>query len=344
MSYSRYGIAAAADAYTTGDFRSLSDTTQASSAPDTTKYIPTLYAGKLLVKFYEASVLSAIANTEYEGQIKNQGDAVIIRKLPTLTIEDHTKGLKLTHQNPEVDSVTLEINKGKYWAFVTDDVDNVQTDIKNWISEWTTDAAYELRNTIEKDVIQSVVEDSTIGIHIGGGSDGKTVTTGSSTQEATAFYLNVSGADILDLVIEAGQQLDENNVPDDGRYFLMSPAMISKVKKSDLADANKSGDPVSMKRNGQVGIVDRFTIYRTNNLRVDSGEGTSDNDKITYALFGHSVGITFATQLIKNEMIPNPDGFGMLHRGLQVYGFKVVKPEAIGVAYVAAEAAATQGS
>ena len=286
-----------------------------------------MYAGKLLVKFYETSVLGDIANTDYEGEIRNQGDAVIIRKLPTLTISDHSKGLKLTHQNPSVDSITLEINKGKYWAFVTDDVDDIQTDIKNWISEWTQDAAYELRNKVEQDVLQNVA-----------GSAGVTFPDAAGGAAATPIFLGGSSNAVVDTIIDAGSKLDENNVPDDGRFFLLPPAIIGMIKKSELGDANKAGDSVSIKRNGVVGMIDRFTIYRTNNLtEVDDG-GSSSDDVVTTCLFGHKAGITFATQLLKNEMLPNPDGFGMLHRGLQVYGFKVVKPEALGAVFLSAEA------
>jgi len=36
---------------------------------------------------------------------------------------------------------------------------------------------------------------------------------------------------------------------------------------------------------------------------------------------------------MKNEHLINPDTFGMLHRGLQVYGYKTVKDEALGVLF-----------
>ena len=216
MGYSRYGMAAGTDSVTGSNFRSLSDTIATDTANDTTKYIPTLYAGKLLVKFYETSVLSAIANTEYEGQIKNQGDAVIIRKLPVLTIQDHTKGLKLTHENPEVDSVTLEINKGKYWAFATDDVDNVQTDIQNWISEWTAEAAYQLRNEVERDVLQNIA----------GSIELKPTTAMDGDTDSNPFLAKADGASLVDHMIDIGSLLDEKNVNEEGRYFLLPPELI----------------------------------------------------------------------------------------------------------------------
>lgn len=327
MSYSRYAAAVNTASVTGNDFVALNGAVHDSSANDTTKYIPTLYAGKLLVKFYETSVLGDIANTDYEGEIRNQGDAVVIRKLPTLTISDHSKGLKLTHQNPSVDSETLEISKGKYWAFVTDDVDDIQTDIKNWISEWTQDAAYELRNKVEQDVLQNVAGDA-----------GVTFPSTAGGAVGTPIFLGGSSNAVVDTIIDAGSKLDENNVPDDGRFFLLPPAIIGMIKKSELGDANKAGDSVSIKRNGVVGMIDRFTIYRTNNLTETETGGSQSDDTVTTCLFGHKAGITFATQLLKNEMLPNPDGFGMLHRGLQVYGFKVVKPEALGAVFLSAEA------
>ena len=42
-------------------------------------YIPQLYAANTLVKYYARSVVTAIANTKYEGDIKDKGDKVIIR-------------------------------------------------------------------------------------------------------------------------------------------------------------------------------------------------------------------------------------------------------------------------
>ena len=44
--------------------------------------------------------------------------------------------------------------------------------------------------------------------------------------------------------------------------------------------------------------------------------------------------ITFASQIAKVESLPNPNDFGTLVRGLNVYGYKVVKPEALAMALV----------
>jgi hypothetical protein len=69
--------------------------------------------------------------------------------------------------------------------------------------------------------------------------------------------------------------------------------------------------------------LDRFTLYVSNLL-------ASSADSATEIVFGHKSAIAFASQITKVENLPNPNDFGQLIRGLNVYGFKVVKPEALG--------------
>ncbi len=47
-------------------------------------------------------------------------------------------------------------------------------------------------------------------------------------------------------------------------------------------------------------------------------------DKIHDIVAGHPSCVTFASQLVKNRMIANPDDFGDIMEGLQVYGYKVI--------------------
>ena len=292
-----------------------------------TNYIPTLYAGKLLVKFYEASVLGEVSNTDYEGMIRDQGDTVIIRTLPNITVSNHEKGGVLAVESPTSAPVILEINKGKYWNFRTDDPDEVQVNIAGWINEWTTEASVSLRNAIEIDVLANMAADA------GAAGADQGAQSASFDLGTLAAPVSLTTSNIVDQIVDCGTVLDEANVPDDGRFFLLSPAEIGLIKKSELGDASKSGDGTSIVRNGLVGMIDRFRIFRTGNLlkvaAADNAAMTTGN--IWYNLFGTKVATTFASQLVKSKTIDNPTGFGMLHRGLHVYGFKVVKPEALGV-------------
>jgi len=107
--------------------------------------------------------------------------------------------------------------------------------------------------------------------------------------------------------------------------MLLPPRLCGLIKKSDLKDASLAGDPKSIMRTGLLGMIDRFAIYATNLLPAASDPAGA------YCYFGHREATSFATQMVESKVLDNPNGFGMLHRHLQVFGYKVVHPEALGV-------------
>jgi hypothetical protein len=86
-------------------------------------------------------------------EIRDQGDTVIIRTIPTLTISDYVKGQKLNYERPESTALELLIDKGKYFSFVCDDIDKKQADIK-LMNIWSDDAAEQMKITIDAQVLQ----------------------------------------------------------------------------------------------------------------------------------------------------------------------------------------------
>jgi len=79
-------------------------------------FIPTLWSGKLLAKFYQNTILSEITNTDYEGELKNQGDTVRIRLAPSISIQDYTVGQNLSYEVPTPIYQDMQVNKGKYFG------------------------------------------------------------------------------------------------------------------------------------------------------------------------------------------------------------------------------------
>ena len=106
----------------------------------TGNFIPEIWSGKLIENFYDATVLSAISNTDYEGEIRNMGDTVNIRTTPEITIKTYVKGQTLAVENPNKAKLQLLIDKGEYFACVEDDVDEVQSDIA-MMDSWSKDAS-----------------------------------------------------------------------------------------------------------------------------------------------------------------------------------------------------------
>ncbi len=275
-----------------------------------------IWSGKLLVKFYEATVLGEIANTEYEGDIASQGDKVIIRTTPTITIRDYVKGGTLQTERPEPETKELTIDKGKYWQLVADDVDKFQSDY-NYIDDWTRDASEQLKIVIDSQVLGTIYADADAANS--GNTAGKISSGYDLGSSGTPFTLDKTN--ILDYIISMGSVMDEQNTPESDRWLILPVWAIGMVKSSDLKDASLSGDGVSIMRNGRTGMIDRFMIYRSNLLDVSGGN--------TNIIAGHKSGLTFASQMLNSETLRAESTFGTLVRGLQVYGYQVIKPEAI---------------
>lgn len=265
-------------------------------------FIPEIFSKLLQAKFYKQSVLPAISTTEYEGEITGQGDKVNIRTVPAVTINDYTGSI--TNQTLQTSTVELLIDQAKYYSFKVDDINSVQSDI-DMLEAASADAAEGMRVAVETAVLASVVSGAT--------------TIESSTTTITA-------SNILERILLAAKTLDELNIPEEGRYIVMSPEFISLLKQSELRQAYLTGDATSPLRNGQVGTVDRFTVYQSNMLFTDTSGSTSG---ATNVLAGHPKAITFASQFTNSETVRLESTFADAVRGLKVYGSKVVTPDAL---------------
>ncbi len=279
-------------------------------------FIPEIWSGKLIENFYDATVLAAISNTDYEGEIRNMGDTVNIRTTPEITIKTYVKGQTLSVENPDKPKLQLVIDKGEYFACVEDDVDKVQSDI-NLMDTWSKDASERMKIKIDQRVLTDILPDIS--------ADNKGATAGRISNNidlgTTGSPIAITKTNVLEYLVDIGTVLDEANCPESGRFVVIPAKMAGMIKKSDLKDASLTGDSVSILRNGRLGMIDRFTVYMSHNLSVSSGKFS--------LVAGHKMGFTFASQMTNMETIRSETTFGNIIRGLQVYGYKVVKPEAL---------------
>ena len=124
----------------------------------TGNFIPEIWSGKLIENFYDATVLAAISNTDYEGEIRNMGDTVNIRTTPEITIQTYVKGQTLSVENPDKAKLQLIIDKGEYFACVEDDVDQVQADVA-MMDMWSKDASERMKIKIDQRVLTDLLTD-----------------------------------------------------------------------------------------------------------------------------------------------------------------------------------------
>jgi hypothetical protein len=296
-----------------------------------TGFIPEIWSGKLVEKFYASTVLAAISNTDYEGEIKNKGDRVKIRTKPTISIHNYDADGLLGLDRPTGSTLELYIGNGKYFSLVLDDVMEIQSDL-NILSMWSDDAAQQLKIVVDQDVLDGIVGQMAAanqGVAAG-------VITGSLNLGVRGTPLAVVGrnpgvgqVELIDVLMRMGQVLDEQNIPEVGRWVVMPAWAGRQIKQSELRQAYLSGDSVSMLRNGRLGMVDRFTIYISNLLPNNSTDSTNFASGEWPIFAGHAHGLTFASQISKVETLRSELTFGQILRGLQVYGYQVVDGKAL---------------
>jgi hypothetical protein len=290
-------------------------------------FIPEIWSGKLIENFYDSTVLAAISNTDYEGEIKGQGDTVNIRTTPNITIRDYVKGQNLVVETPDKPKIQLLIDKGEYFACVEDDIDKVQSDIK-LMDQWSKDASEQMKVKIDQRVLTDMLPDiSALNKGTTAGAKSAAFNLGSSVSPITVTKDGAGGTvSVVDLIVDMGTVLDEANCPESGRFLVIPARMANLIKKSELKDASLVGDSTSMLRNGRLGMIDRFTLYVSHNINVSSAKYS--------VVAGTKMGLTFASQMTEMETLRSETTFGDIIRGLQVYGYKVVKPEALAMAVV----------
>ena len=269
-------------------------------------------------------MLSVVTNNDYAGEISGQGDKVIIRTVPTLQINDYSSGQNLTSQRPTASNIELLIDQGKYWQAVVDDVQAVQADI-DLMNMWSADAAEQMKIAIDTAVLGGIAPDVS--------ADNKGTTAGRISNNinlgTTGSAIALTKVNVIDYILDLGQTLDEQNVPETGRWVILPAWACTLLKKSDLKDASLTGDGTSVIRNGRLGMLDRFTLYSSNLL-----PHVTDSTFDTFSIFaGTKDAVAYASQLTKVETLRAESTFGDIMRGLNVFGFKVRKPEAIATLY-----------
>ena len=310
-------------------------------------FIPQLWSNKLNAKFYASTMMTEIANTDWEGEIKNQGDTIRIRTAPSITIRDYGgAGSTLSSEVPAPIYTDMQIDKGKYFSVQVNDVLAHQADM-DLMNMFTDDAAKQLKINIENDCFfQWFVTDGANAANAGATAGALSAEYNLGTDIAPIDQ--ATPANVLKTILRMSAALDEQNVPEEGRWLIITPYDRQLLMQTDIAQAYFTGDSSSTIRTGKIGMLDRFEVYVSNLLPkgaagkalVPGLSATSSGATLTNAknrrmmVAGTKAACAFASQIAKTEPLRNQTDFGDIVRGLAVYGRKVVKDEALITALV----------
>ena len=192
----------------------------------------------------------------------------------------------------------------------------------------TSSAAYALRDAFDSGVIATMFSGVSASSpnHVLGSDNATDLAAG--TFDGTGnldIGFDSSEHDPIDVLGHMARLLDEQNVPEEGRWFLASPdfyeVLASSSSKLLSVDYNAGQGSI---RNGLVssGLLRGFNMYKSNNIAATSNAAGK-------CLAGHISSTATAQTITNTEVLRDPDSFGDIVRGLHVYGAKVLRSEAL---------------
>ena len=293
-------------------------------------FLPSIYSRKVLNFFRKSSVVEAITNTDYAGEISAYGDSVKIIKEPVISVSDYTRNTDTTETRLTDQEINLVVDSAKAFKFIVDDIETNMSHV-NFKEVATSSAAYALRDSYDAAVIANMfsgVSTSSPDHVLGADAAAATQTMGQHQGGSNSIDLTGSdgtGADPLDVMAFMAKLLDEQNVPEEGRWFVAPPAWYEQLSQSGskLMSVDFNAGQGSI-RNGLVssGKLRGFDMYKSNNIAAPSTAGGK-------VLAGHISSTATAQTIISTETLRDPTSFGDIVRGLHVYGSKVLRPEAL---------------
>ena len=203
--------------------------------------------------------------------------------------------------------LSLVIDHGNYYQYGLEDIEVVQSHV-DWEDACADAAGYALHNTYDAEILNYM------------GGQVATATTVSGTQ--TVGYGTGNNFTPYNSLNRLARLLDENNVPEEGRWTVASPAFWEAMADEDgkIVEAQVMGDPESIIRNRKLATsreLAGFTCFKSNNYVILSS--------VQQILAGHVDSTATASQVLKSRVLPNPNQFGNLYSGLHIYGRKTLR-------------------
>ena len=332
-------------------------------------FSPIMYSKQAQIALRRASVISAITNNSYFGEIANQGDVVRIQKEPDVTVNALERKTAISIEDLDDQDFQLTIDKANYFAFKMDDIEDQFSHV-DFVSLAADRAAYKMADAIDVDVLAymcgTVSSTGQYDTNVSGTaqhptsgeldgeflkanhldmSDMTNITTSASsgtTGDSIPLAPRLPGATSkgtttaspLQLIARMARQMDTGDVDSRGRYLVVDPIFMEMLKDEDSRLLNSDFGGSGLQNGLVANNIHGMKVYVSNNLPKDgTGPGTSgttaQDDNFGLILAGQEEAVASAEQINKVENYRDPDSFADIVRGMHLYGRKILRPQAL---------------
>ncbi len=229
-------------------------------------FIPEIWSADVLMAKEMSLVMGNLVVKKYSDEVKSFGDTIHIDYVADLAADNKLADTDITFSTNTEGKVDLTVNKHKYVAVKIEDIAKVQAkpDLRK---SYTTKIGYALRKAIDTDLLSLY--------------SGCSVTKGYLTSKIT-----------LNTILDCSQSLDENDVPEEGRYAVISAAQKRALLEiPEMIRNDYRGDSQALKT-AQLGSLLGFQFFWTNNVVK-----TGTSPVISHNLFFHREAFALVMQI-----------------------------------------------
>ena len=291
-------------------------------------FIPEIWSDEIVAAYKKNLVLANIVNKM--NHVGKKGDTIHIPKPTRGAATAKAANTEVTLIAATEADVAVSINKHYEYSRLIEDIVDVQAQ-PSLRKFYTEDAGYALAVQIDSDL---GALGKTFGDDNGSGSD---------WVHSNSFYIDagngiaayavdtVAATDVFtDLAFrELVKQLDDNDVPMDGRFLVIPPSVRSTIMGIDRYQSSDFVDGRGV-MNGQLGSLYGIDIYVSNNLPVVAAAGDNSASAVDTmgAIMGQRDGMVLVEQLgVRTQTQYKQEFLGDLMTADTIYGVKTVRPE-----------------
>jgi len=215
---------------------------------------PELWSTMVQVPLYKSLVALEVANMKLSDTVK-YADTVHIPRFGSLSVATYTPGTSISATAQDWAFDTLVVSSYKHCTFYVDDAKDVLTTNINVARELATEAAYQLKDTIDQDVFKNIT-----------GADGFMTADNKDILGGTnGAPVSAGSANIINIMAGARSFLRTKNVEEVGDWIAVISPKVAQYIETKAASVGFNVADATL-RNGYAGDFMGFQIYITNNL------------------------------------------------------------------------------
>ena len=253
-------------------------------------------------------VLAGLVDRQYEADMKF-GRIVHIKDFSNPAIRIKSEDVAATWANITETDQDITISRQAYGAMLIEDIAETQASVE-MRARYTKGTGYSLSAFIDGDA-----------------TSGLASLPSSFSQNVGTLGVDPTDDDVLRCV----RYLDDGDVPEDGRFFYVSPGTYSalmKIDKFTRADFVGQADAEMAVKRAKVGMVYNAPVYKSSLANNNpSSAGTS------YSWFCHTRGVALIMQeeaVVNSDYVILETGWGFLVYSIYNFAERLIAPSTLG--------------